>query len=150
MKSAAAQLAASKAQWKDETFGHDGFPGESIGDLELRDGERGKPLVIGAEGVTWEPPEHFCAAKRPLGKRDDGTATWLYSDKDGDGYVSAVESMVRDHGNFRQFLAMFCWSFGSVWMMRGTGGDRCRAGVGRRLLLPLSARVRRGPPPAAV
>jgi hypothetical protein len=80
--------------WKDPSFGHDAFPGGSIGDLELKDGERGKPLVIGDEGVTWQPPSKFCATSRPMGVRGDGVGTWLYSDADGDGVVSAAESML--------------------------------------------------------
>lgn len=88
-----AELKASGKVWKDPDFGHDGFPGPSIGDLELKDGERGKPLVIGSEGVTWQPPSSFCMSKRPLGTRADGVPTWLYSDNDGDGVVSAAESM---------------------------------------------------------
>ena len=89
----AAECKASGQAWKDPDFGHDGFPGGSIGDLELKDGERGKPLVIGSEGVTWQPPSSFCLTKRPLGIRADGLPTWLYSDSDGDGVASAAESM---------------------------------------------------------
>ena len=33
----AAACKASGQNWKDPDFGHDGFPGDSIGDLELKD-----------------------------------------------------------------------------------------------------------------
>ncbi len=89
----AADCKATGHNWKDPDFGHDGFPGDSIGDLELKDGERGKPLVIGSEGVTWQPPSSFCVSKRPLGTRADGLPSWLYSDNNGDGVVTAAESM---------------------------------------------------------
>ena len=89
----AAECKASGQPWKDPSFGHDGFPGDSIGDLELKDGERGKPLVIGSDGVTWQPPSNFCQSKRPLGMRADGVPTWLYTDNTGDGVVTAAESM---------------------------------------------------------
>ena len=89
----AAECREKGDMWKDPDFGHDGFPGASIGDLELKDGERGKPLAIGKEGVTWQPPPKFCATPRPMGVRGDGIGTWLYSDSDGDGVVSAAESM---------------------------------------------------------
>ena len=89
-----AQCAKSGQAWKDPTFGHDAFPGPSIGyNIELRDGERGKLLEIGSDGVSWNGPSAFCACKRPLGKRADGLPTWLYSDSDGDGVVTAAESM---------------------------------------------------------
>ena len=93
MEKIAADCKASGQNWKDPDFGHEGFPGASIGDLELKDGERGKPLVIGSDGVTWQPPASFCVSKRPLGTRADGFPTWLYSDSDGDGIASAAESM---------------------------------------------------------
>ena len=94
MSEVVAACKESGQPWKDDSFGHDAFPGGSIGELELKEGERGKPLVIGSEGVTWQPPARFCATKRPLGTRQDGVSTWLYSDGDGDGIVSAAESMV--------------------------------------------------------
>lgn len=79
--------------WKDPSFGHDM---DSIGvTLELRDGERGKPLDLGSDSdITWQPPAQFCKTSRPLGIRgDDGVATWLYSDTDGDTIVTACEAM---------------------------------------------------------
>jgi len=92
--SIAAECKASGAPWKDPSFGHDAYPGgKSIGELELRDGERGKLLKLGSGGVSWQPPPKFAATPRPLGVRGDGVPTWLYSDNDGDGVVSAAESM---------------------------------------------------------
>jgi len=55
----------------------------------LRDGERGG--VIHDASVAWKGPESFCPAKRPLGKRKDGTPTWLYSDEDKDGVASCTD-----------------------------------------------------------
>mmetsp|Transcript_43064 Transcript_43064/g.131142 ORF Transcript_43064/g.131142 Transcript_43064/m.131142 type:complete len:516 (-) Transcript_43064:151-1698(-) len=96
---AASECESTGRPWKDPTFGHDPYPeGHSIGrTLELRDGERGKPLVLGKDGVTWQPPSKFASTSRPLGVRgDDGLPTWLYSDNDGDGVASAAESMETD------------------------------------------------------
>jgi len=94
VEAAAAACKASGQVWKDPAFGHDSYPGESIGTMELRDGERGKPLVLGKNGVSWQPPWKFSTITRPMGVRQhDGVPTWLYSDKDGDGCVSAAESM---------------------------------------------------------
>lgn len=93
VEAAAAACKSSGQPWKDPHFGHDAYPGNSIGDMELRDGERGKPLVLGQDGVTWQPPWKFSHLKRPLGVRHDGVPTWLYSDNDKDGIVSAAESM---------------------------------------------------------
>ena len=85
----------SGKQWKDPTFGHDPFPGDSIGHtLELRDGERGKLLDVSDPGcVSWQPPQKFTSLPRPLGVRGDGVPTWLYSDNNRDGVVSAAEGM---------------------------------------------------------
>lgn len=91
---AAASCRETGQPWKDPDFGHDSYPeGRSIGTLELRDGERGKPLDLGSNGVTWQPPHKFSPLAKPLGMRADGVPTWLYSDNDGDGIVSAAESM---------------------------------------------------------
>ena len=87
---------ATGQPWKDPNFGHDEFPGKSIGyTLELRDGERGKLLQVGKGkgAVSWQPPPKFSKTRTPLGMRGDGVPTWLYSDNDGDQIVSAAESM---------------------------------------------------------
>jgi len=92
--SIAADCKASGKAWKDPSFGHNNSA-ESLGaTLELRDGERGKPLRMDNTGVTWQPPSYFCKTKRPLGIRGvDGVPTWLYSDQDGDTVVTATEAM---------------------------------------------------------
>lgn len=93
VEAAATACKASGEPWKDPSFGHDFYPGNSIGDMELRDGERGKLLDLGKGGVSWQPPWKFSTLKRPMGVRYDGVPTWLYSDNDKDGVVSAAESM---------------------------------------------------------
>ena len=60
----------------------------------LRDGERGK--VLRDVRVEWHPPPKFCATSRPLGRTVAGGSTWLYSDEDGDGHVSAQSAQNAD------------------------------------------------------
>lgn len=97
IESIAAECKTKQRPWKDPSFGHDGYPGPSIGgpSFTLREGERGKVLQFdSASGITWQPPSQFCSTSRPLGVRGvDGVPTWLYSDVNGDGVVSAVEGM---------------------------------------------------------
>jgi len=94
----------------------DAYPGASIGLRELRDGERGKPLVLGKEGVTWQPLTKFATTPKPMGLRGDGVPTWLYSDSDDDGVVSAAESMETNDvrqgsvGNCYFVAALAAWS----------------------------------------
>ena len=91
----ATELKAAGKQWVDEDFPHDDsslfvdpkFPPDNW----LREGERGKPLTDVVVG--WRGPWDFCITKRPMGKTEEGNPTWLYSDVDGDGVVSADEGM---------------------------------------------------------
>lgn len=160
LQAIAAELKASGKIWKDPHFGHDGYPGPSIGQMEvrpggtashpraqgqpstrrlrvcrsgrgiprpeplvqtpraqLRDGERGKPLKLGSNGVSWQPPSRFCATKRPLGRRGDGVATWLYAD-DGTAYddMNAEDVVQGGLGNcyFLASLAGLCKNYPSI------------------------------------
>jgi len=89
----AESLRSSGGQWRDPQFpptDESLFEDPSNPPLDwLRDGERGS--VIQDATLQWKGPESFCVTKRPLGKRFDGTPTWLYSDADSDGVASCLD-----------------------------------------------------------
>ena len=98
MAKEAEELRASGRHWRDDAFPHD--DGSLFVDPDrppadwLRDGERGK--VLRDVRVEWHPPPKFCATSRPLGRTAAGASTWLYSDEDGDGHVSAQSAQNAD------------------------------------------------------
>jgi hypothetical protein len=81
-------------KWTDPRFGH--APSSLFIDPAapppgwLRQGERGEPVDPSAVEIRWQPPEHFCAARRPLGHRPDGGRTWLYYDEHAGGSEPAT------------------------------------------------------------
>lgn len=93
VKREAEAMRNSGRQWQDPQFPPSDeslFEDPSNPPLDwLRDGERGG--VIQDATLQWKGPESFCVTKRPLGKRCDGTPTWLYSDADSDGVASCLD-----------------------------------------------------------